>query len=154
MAGNLIIMCGIPGSGKSTWIKNHLRAAAAYWVSRDKIRFEMMRPGDSYFTNEKEVYNTFCKITENLLKENKNVIADATFLNKKSRSSFLDKINIKPNHTKVVVLDTPIEVCLDRNENREGLAKVPAAAIVNMANSFSMPTLDEGFDKIEVIKNE
>ena len=38
----LILMCGVPGSGKSTWIKNN-KSETDLWISRDKIRFEKLK---------------------------------------------------------------------------------------------------------------
>ena len=51
----LILMMGIPGSGKSTWVKNHMKSDDIY-ISRDEIRFSLLQPGDEYFSKEKEVW--------------------------------------------------------------------------------------------------
>ena len=47
----LIMMCGIPGSGKSTWIQNckGFIGNDVVVVSRDAIRFSMLKEGEDYF---------------------------------------------------------------------------------------------------------
>ena len=45
---NIIMMCGIPGSGKSTYVENH-RGEHDLHVSRDLIRFSMLGEKEEYF---------------------------------------------------------------------------------------------------------
>ena len=49
----LYVMCGVPGCGKSTWCKNNVPEDAVY-VSRDEVRFSMLKPTDAYFSKEQE----------------------------------------------------------------------------------------------------
>lgn len=49
----LYVICGIPGSGKSTWIKNH--TSSEILVSRDAIRFDMVKEDEPYFSDRKSV---------------------------------------------------------------------------------------------------
>ena len=50
----LYVMCGGPGSGKSTWIKKNLPTFKGYTkvVSRDEIRFSLVKEGEEYFSKE------------------------------------------------------------------------------------------------------
>ena len=87
----LYMMCGIPGSGKSTWAKEYL--ASALYVSRDEIRYSMVKEDEEYFSKETEVFNTFIeKIAVNLMSE-KDVVADATHINFQSRLKTIKGIN-------------------------------------------------------------
>ena len=47
----LIIMCGAPGSGKSTYIEKHFISFPGYTkvVSRDQIRFSILKDDEDYF---------------------------------------------------------------------------------------------------------
>ena len=54
----LYLMMGAPGSGKSTWIKNHLNSQDVY-ISRDEIRFAKLKDGEDYFAHEGNVYAEF-----------------------------------------------------------------------------------------------
>ena len=49
--GKLFILMGAPGSGKSTWVKNHMTLNDSY-ISRDDVRFSMVPEGDEYFSKE------------------------------------------------------------------------------------------------------
>mgnify|MGYP002513555517 FL=1 len=80
----LVIMCGVPGAGKDYHIMNHrfftnLRANV---VSRDTIRFAMLKDGDDYFKNEKKVFNQFVREIATALEEGRDVVANATHIDK------------------------------------------------------------------------
>ena len=53
----LYMMIGIPGSGKSTWLKTY--ADNGVIISRDEVRFSMVREDEPYFSREKEVFESF-----------------------------------------------------------------------------------------------
>ena len=77
---NLFIMMGAPGAGKSTFIKN-LKGESGIPISRDNIRFSMVKEDEPYFSKEKEVYKEFIRLINEHLSRNRDVIADATHLN-------------------------------------------------------------------------
>lgn len=56
---NLYILSGCPGSGKSTWAKSHINPYFDKYVSRDDIRFSLVKENEEYFSKEKEVYRLF-----------------------------------------------------------------------------------------------
>ena len=92
---NLYVLVGCPASGKSTWAEKWAEQTGALHVSRDKVRFGLLQPGDDYFAKENEVFDAFCNtITAALKKSNYlNVIADATHLNQFGRRKLLDNID-------------------------------------------------------------
>ena len=61
MTQELRVMVGIPASGKSTLIEKEVscleeeRKTTAV-VSRDAVRFSMLKEGEDYFAHEDEVY--------------------------------------------------------------------------------------------------
>lgn len=149
------ILCGCPASGKSTYFKSKCVKDNVAVVSRDEIRFSLLNDEDDYFAKEDEVLATFYKrINENLANPDINlVVADATHLNEKSRAELFRNVTI-PKDVSVGALcfEVPLNVCLERNEQREGRAKVPRGVIKRMYYSYTRPTEEEGFDKIMVIK--
>ena len=50
---NLFIMMGAPGAGKSTFIKN-LKGESGIPISRDKIRFSMVKENEPYYDHTME----------------------------------------------------------------------------------------------------
>ncbi|MBO7535765.1 MAG: ATP-binding protein [Bacilli bacterium] len=146
---NLVLMVGTPASGKSTFIKEHNKDNYKV-ISRDAIRFSLLKDNEDYFAHENEVYNIFINTTKEELGKGNNVIADATFLNKNARIRFLRALGRSLEDTKVtaIMMKTPLDVCLERNEQREGRAYVPREAIKRMDAQKTTPSLDEGFDEI------
>ena len=145
------MLAGIPGSGKSTWLRTHLRDGDAY-VSRDEVRFSVLSDNDEYFSHETEVFDKFVAAIEANLKAGKRVFADATHINWASRRKLLERIHDKENiDVDVYVFKTPMETCLERNAQREGRAVVPDMVIKRMRGQMTHP-LSDPF-KYHIIKN-
>lgn len=136
------LMSGLPGSGKSTWIKQKIAENGGIWCSRDAVRFSMVREDEPYFEREDEVFNAWsaqiCGALNDPLVEN--IYIDATHLNDRSRRKTLNRLP-KDNIDEIVnvVFQVPIEICLERNAMRSGREVVPESVIQNMAKSFSLP---------------
>lgn len=154
----LIIMCGAPGSGKSTWVKKHFMSFLGYTkvISRDQIRFSMLKDDEDYFAHENEVYNKFIEEIKDGLKYCDTTIADATHLNIASRTKLLRSLGKSLKGIKVVavVIRPSLQITLTQNEMREGRSLVPRDQVRRMYYQFTMPTLDEGFDEIWKYKKD
>lgn len=138
---NLFMMIGIPGSGKSTYAKELCEGLDnTVIISRDEIRYSLVPKDEEYFSKETLVFNTFIDRINDSLDKYDNVIIDATHINISSRKKVIDKIKNKEN-IKItgVCFIVPFEVALERNNKREGRAKVPEGAMKNMAARFVVP---------------
>ena len=158
MVKTLYIMCGPAGSGKSTWIRNNARAGVSAHISRDKVRFSMLKEGEHYFSREDDVYTEFCKqISDALICPwVEEVYADATHLTEKARNLLLDTVKYN-NDVRIVpvVIKPALETILEQNDQRTGREHVPASVIINMFNSFQYPNKDKrNYDNIIIVREE
>ena len=162
---NLYVLCGIPGCGKSTWVKNRMAENTSFtdpkwvYVSRDEVRFSMIKEEDDYFSKEKQVFEEFVnRLCGNLSDAwTQNVIADATHLNEISRDKLNNAIRRKrpnlPLHITMVYFDIPHEVCKFRNDKREGRAHVPDEVMNKMYAQLEFPKLRKGLEAIEIVRD-
>lgn len=163
MTTELKVMVGIPGSGKSTWVKQEVARIeeehrTTCVVSRDFVRQSILTDRDSYFDKEVEVFDEFVRQINEAMELGIDVVfADATHISPASRAKLLGRLIADP-HTKLTfeVIDVPVETALERNAQRTGVARIPDSAIKKMKKGFSIPTEKEfpktnwGFSNIEV----
>ena len=150
----LYILCGPSGSGKSTWAKNDERMKHCVYVSRDEIRYSIVKEEEDYFSHEKEVFRRFASEIVKNIRMGFDVIADATHLNEFSRRKLTQAVDMyTPNYKIVyVVFNVNADTCVARNSAREGRANVPENIIRNMCRDFRMPSKDEDERVIDIIE--
>ena len=148
----LVMLCGIPCSGKSTYVNKLL--TYEYWenavvLSTDNyIEEQAKRLGMTY--NEvfqdcideatRQLEMSFVRAKE----EGKRIIWDQTNLSIKTRKKKLIKVPSIYKRT-VVWFQVELEEALKRNETREGKF-IPESILKRMYHQFEVPTLEEGFD--------
>ena len=144
----LILLVGIPGSGKTTYAKSYIEQNTnTIHLSSDAIRKELY--GDeSTQGNPAEVFSLMQTRAVEALNEGNNVIYDATNITRKDRSSI---INICPKFAKIEahIIWAPIETCIERDASRD--RTVGKAVIDRMLKKFQAPYYDEGIGEIKVI---
>ena len=146
---NLILVCGLPGSGKSTYLSQFKHNMNCKVISRDEIRFSLLQEGEAYFSHEEDVCKIMWTQINEALAANKNTYVDQTSLTPESRSFLLKHITSHYDECNIIWFNIPREVCLERNENRyETKAYVPRGVIRRMSQQMIPPTSDEGFNNI------
>ena len=119
-------------------------------ISRDNIRFSMLKKDQEYFEVENEVRDCFFRQINNFTADEypcEDVYIDATHLNRKSRKQVLN--HVSENTYKIAVsFEVPLGVALTRNAQRTGRALVPESVIRNMHSRFEKPSFGEGFNEI------
>ena len=145
----LIIIVGISGSGKSTFIKHTLlnQYLNACVVSSDAIREEMF--GDESIQKDPEkVFQEAYRRVKGFLTEGKDVILDATNLSRKARRNVLNQCRVRgvEIQRECYVILAPPNMAIENQRSRE--RKTPQDVIYRQMSGFFMPELHEGFDKI------
>ena len=145
----LYVLCGIPGCGKSTWAEGFIREHAAEdirYVSRDEIRFALLKEGEDYFAHEDEVFRKFAGTLYQTLVDGFDVVADATHLNRRSRNKLtraIDNFGVVEYNIIYIYFNIPLEVCLERNAQRTGRAFVAEDTMRSMYNNMRAPERGE-----------
>ena len=139
----LYISCGVPGSGKSTFLKKVIKPNEVI-VSRDEIRFNILKEEEEYFSHENEVFDKFVDDIIYWMKMGNNVYADATHLNRNSRNKLIWTIDAREpgllTHIESIFFNVPIDICIERNEFRKDTkAYVPNGVIRKMYNQLEEP---------------
>ena len=109
--GRLLLIVGLPNSGKSTWIENNQEALEDY-----------------------------------------DVVFDGGFPSKISRSAVANIANGAGWSVDAVYLDTPYNICRNRNHRNANGQRIPFEAFKFSARSFSEPKAHEGFESVTVAK--
>lgn len=155
----IYIMCGLPGSGKSTWAKKQVKKEDGIILSKDLIR-EMVY-GNYEFIKEKEyrvkaVLNAF--ITQLMFKDLGDIIIDETNILRTKRKELLELIN-KLNFIRFVDSTKYKIVCVYCSSQEGNLERRMAEpkgqskevweeVISDMKKSFEPPVKEEGFDEL------
>lgn len=144
---NLFLICGIPGSGKSTFLSQYVKKPTSIVISRDKIRFSLLKEGEDYFLHEPIVEQMFYSGISKALQLGYDVFADQSSISVSARKKLLNKV-FGYSEVNIIWIDTPKSICIERDSHREGRAKVGPQVINNMFSHFSPPTFQEKFNHI------
>lgn len=146
--GNLIIMVGPPGSGKSTIADDICKKFKNFViVSPDKIREEMT--GDtSDQTQNDVVFGRVYGLLTSYLEDGYNVIYDATNCRSTYRYKIIDVCKSYAYKIICLMSTTPISECIKRNNSRN--RHVPEDVIEKMYFNLRKhpPIIFEGYDLI------
>ena len=114
-----MIVCGLPGVGKTTIAKDLAPLINAVVLSTDKIRKELI-PNPTYKKQEKRlIYNVLFIVTKYLHKAGINCILDATFNTENSRKELRKKLGISQEQIYVIECICPEDIVISRLKDRK-----------------------------------
>lgn len=164
----LILLVGLPATGKSTYIENHLKKRGLWLLGHTIVtssdnnimQLATEKYGEDNFTYD-EVFKEFIdqadkmfwQSLENANKFGWHVIVDRTNMGTKIRARILDVFQDSEfNYTKEAVVfghTLSLVEWMRRMGNRPGKT-VPIKTLISMQNNFVMPTREEGFHNVVV----
>ena len=147
---NLIILVGIPGSGKSTKAKELVSQGYTH-ISADRVRAHLYGNANCQGDSD-HVFRVFNDQLNKALLASKNVVVDNTNCKQKYRDRLRYVGNFYNYAIETWVIDTPLDECIRRNGLRSRV--VPEHILTNMYKSLhsNFPSSKEGV--VKVIKSQ
>jgi predicted kinase len=145
------VLVGVPGAGKSTWIRNQDWAKDCAIVSTDAfVDQEAEQQGKTYNEVFKDYMPTAVKLMADQVVQareaGQDIIWDQTSTTVASRKK---KFNMLPNyHAVAVVFPTPEPLELERRLASRPGKNIPWNVMQGMISGLKVPTEAEGFDEI------
>lgn len=146
----LIMLVGLPASGKSTIAERLSTEFSAEILSSDRLRKEIH--GDENIQEDhKSLFEELNKRANDYLAAGKNIIYDSTNLNRKRRRHLIQH-EIKAAEKAVYYLNTHVNNCCDRDKLRE--RTVGEKVIQKMYKNLHIPVLNEGWNEVHYIHED
>jgi hypothetical protein len=115
----LVIICGLPGVGKTTIAKNLAPLIDASILSTDKIRKELIS-NPTYQKEERAlIYDVMILLAKYLQQVGRNCILDATFNKEYSRNQVKKMLKVSEDQFFIVECTCTEKIILSRLKNRE-----------------------------------
>jgi predicted kinase len=140
----LTLLCGIPGSGKSTDAKR-LDFDGHLVLSSDEMR-AVIGAGESDQGVSGKVFETLEYCAKYWLRRGRDVVIDATNYNRKSRERFVQIGKQMRANIIAYVFRTPLAECKRRNAARPRV--VPEHVLERMHAGFEIPIAGDEVDEV------
>lgn len=139
----VILMSGLPGAGKDTYIHRHYRRLPV--ISLDGIRQEMkISPADK--SGNGTVIQAAKERARVYLREKKSFLWNATNITRQMREQVISLFTTYQATVTIVYVEVPAAKLLQQNRERE--AVVPLAAMERLISKLEVPSLTEAHEVI------
>lgn len=130
--GEVILMSGLPGTGKDTWINNNLSGIPV--ISLDEIR---RANKISPTTKQGRIANLAREQAKEYLRRHQPFVWNATNITTQMRESLISLFEMYHARVRIAYLETDWKTLLDRNHSREEV--VPQSVIEKMLGKLVPP---------------
>jgi len=132
----VVLMSGLPASGKNNWISEHLPDWTV--ISLDELRKSMKVSPEH---NQSAVGEKARGIAKEYMRTGESFVWNATNISRQLRSSLVNIFSAYGGRIRIVYLEVPWEELLERNNSRD--AKVPEKVMERMCDRLDIPDITE-----------
>lgn len=140
-----VVMCGMPGAGKDTWIQENL----ADWpvVSLDRLREEMgVEAGD----NQGAVVQAAKERAREYLRRREPFVWNATNLSRSLRGQVVQLLTAYGARVKLVYVEAPVTALFAQNRSRDRV--VPPAVMERLLGKWEVPDAGEAHEVVYCVR--
>jgi predicted kinase len=142
----IVILVGLPGSGKSSYLER----LGVTGLSSDAMR-RLLADDETDQTIHDRVFETLRYLLRQRLSLGRPVTyIDATNLTPEERRPYIGIGKSFGCEIEALFFDVPLDVCMARNAQRHRV--VPQEAMLKLAGKLQQPSLDEGFDRVGIVR--
>jgi predicted kinase len=145
-----VLLVGLPGSGKSTWVQSKVTTGVSGALSSDVLR-ELLVDDPNNQTIHARVFRVMRDLLKHRLQLRRPITyIDATNLTPRERRPYIKLADLFDGEIEAVFFDVPAEECIRRNRGRGRI--VPEEVIRAMAERLIAPDIAEGFLRVSVVR--
>lgn len=142
----IIFLCGLPASGKSTFAQHFVKThPEVVRIGADSVRERLYGSQDSY-GNPEEIYREILMEMKAALDSGKSILYDAVNMRRSYRMDYLRELAGYDAERTIIQLPTSKEVCRERFLQRK--RTIPLASVDHYFELDEHPTYEEGWDHI------